>query len=285
MVRILADSSCDLTAAECQAHNIQIIPLTVTLEDGTVFQDGHVDLDRFYTHLASCKKLPTTSQPSPDSFAQIYEEAQKAGDDVVIVTLSSGVSGTYQSACIGAQLADYEDHIFPVDSLNISLAHGSLVLYATRLRDEGHTAAEIAAELDRVKTHLHLFAMVNDLNNLRKGGRLNAAAAFTGGLLGIKPLLKVKDGKAVLIEKARGLPGAYAVIFKHMADYGGISKRLGCYAAYTDRPQQLDPILEFYKKNDYPVTLTGRIGSVIGTHVGPGALGIAYFDPGADLDD
>ncbi len=284
MVRILADSSCDLSAAECKARNIEIVPLTVTLEDGTVFQDGSVNLDHFYTHLVNCKTLPTTSQPSPASFAQLYQDAKEAGDDVVVVTLSSGVSGTYQSACIGAQLAEYEEHVFPVDSQNLSLAHGSLVLYATKLRDEGRSAPEIAAELDRVKTHLHLFAMVNDLNNLRKGGRLNAAAAFTGGLLGIKPLLKVQDGKIVLIEKARGLPGAYAVIFKHMSDYGGISERLGCYAAYADRPQQLTPILDFYKKNHYPVTMTGRIGAVIGTHVGPGSLGVAYFDPGADLE-
>lgn len=285
MVRILADSSCDLTAAECQARNIEIVPLTVTLEDGTVFQDGSVDLDRFYTHLVNCKILPTTSQPSPALFAQLYQDAQEAGDDVVVVTLSSGVSGTYQSACIGAQLAEYEAHVFPVDSQNLSLAHGSLVLYAAQLRDEGRSAAEIAAELNRVKPHLHLFAIVNDLNNLRKGGRLSAAVAFTGGLLGIKPLIQVQDGKILLADKARGLPGAYAAIFKHMSDYGGVSHRFGCYAAYADRPQQLAPILEFCQKNRFPVTLTARIGAVIGTHVGPGSLGMAYFDSGADPED
>lgn len=281
MVRILADSSCDLTAAVCQSKNIYTVPLTVTLEDGSVHQDGSMDLDRFYTHLASCKQLPTTSQPSPSLFQQAYAEAQQAGDDVVVITISSGVSGTYQSACIAAQLADYEDHVFVVDSQNICLAMGALVLYAVDLRDNGKSASEIVAELERIKGHIHLFAMVNDLNNLRKGGRLNAAVAFTGSLLGVKPLLTVKDGKVSLIGKSRGLPGAYAAIFKHMDDFGGVCRSRGCFAAYTDRTQQLEPMLEYFKKNQYPVALTGRIGTVVGTHVGPGAFGLAYFDASA----
>ncbi len=281
MVRIIADSSCDLAAAVCQSKQIYTVPLNVTLEDGSVHPDGQMDLDEFYAHLVSCKHLPTTSQPSPSLFEQAYADAQQAGDDVVAITISSGVSGTYQSACIAAQLADYEDHIFIVDSQSISLGMGALVMYAADLRDKGKSAAEIASELERIKDHVHLFAMVNDLNNLRKGGRLNAAAAFTGGLLGVKPLLTVKDGKVTLIGKSRGLPGAYAAMFKHLDDFGGVCRELGCYAAYSDRAHQLDPILEFFKKNNYPIGGTGRIGTVVGTHVGAGAFGLAYFDASA----
>ena len=282
MVRILADSSCDLSAADCQTYHIQLVPLTITQEDGTVFADGTEDLDQFYAHLAACKKLPTTSQPSPTDFARLYYDAKLAGDDVVVVTMSAGVSGTYQSACIGAEMAEYADHVFPVDSQNISLAIGSLVLYAAQLRDAGASASVIAARLNHAKAHLHLFAMVNDLNNLHKGGRLPAAIAITGGLLGLKPILSIRDGKPAMIGKARGLAGAYRTIFQHMQDYNGVSRTLGCYAAYTDTPEQLTPILDYYEQHHYPMHRTGRIGAVVGTHVGPGAFGIAYFDPEAD---
>ena len=282
MVRILADSSCDLSPEDCRAHDIQLVPLTITLEDGTAFADGTKDLDAFYAHLAACKKLPTTSQPSPGAFAQLYAQAKQAGDDVVVITMASTMSGTYQSACIAAEMAEYAPHVYPVDSQNISLAIGSLVLYAAQLRDAGAPASVIAARLNHAKQHLHLFAIVNDLNNLHKGGRLPAAVAFTGSLLGLKPLLSVKDGKPALIGKARGLPNAYAAICKHMEDFGGVSRTLGCYAAYTDTPAQLTPILEYYEQHQYPMQKTGRIGTVVGTHVGPGAVGLAYFDPEAD---
>lgn len=284
MVRIIVDSSCDLTPAECKEKNIQVVPLSVTLEDGTVFlDDGSLSAEYFYAHLAKCKKLPTTSQPSPDSFAQAYTQAKEAGDEVVAITLSSGLSGTYQSACIAADIAEYSDHTFVVDSKNVSLAMGALVLRAVALRNQGFNAEEISLELERLKNHVHLFAMVNDLNNLRKGGRLNAAVAIAGGLLGVKPILTVLDGKVSLIGKARGLPGAYVALFKHLDDFGGISRRLGCYAAYTDNLKQVEPIQRYFEQNNYPSPMTARIGPIIGTHIGAGAFGMAFFDPDADV--
>ncbi len=284
MVRIIVDSSCDLTPADCKSKNIQVIPLSVTLEDGTVFQDdGSIEAEHFYAHLKTCKKLPTTSQPSPELFAQAYEQAKEAGDDVVVITLSSGLSGTHQSACIAAEIADYAEHIYLVDSKTVSLALGGLTLHAATLRDQGLSAEEIANELERLKNHIHLFAMVNDLNNLRKGGRLHAAAAIAGGMLGVKPILTVRDGKVSLVGKARGLPGAYVALFKHMEDFGGASHHLAFYAAYTDRLQQLEPIQRYLEQNNYPKPMTSRIGPVIGTHIGAGAFGIAYFDNDADI--
>lgn len=284
MVRIIVDSSCDLTPAECKEKNIQVVPLSITLEDGTVLlDDGSLPAESFYAHLAKCKKLPTTSQPSPDAFAQTYTQAKDSGDEAVVITLSSGLSGTYQSACIATDIADYADHIFVVDSKTVSLAMGALVLRAAALRDQGFNAEEISLELERLKNHVHLFAMVNDLNNLRKGGRLNTAVAIAGGLLGVKPILTVQDGKVSLIGKARGLPGAYVALFKHLDDFGGISHRLGCYAAYTDSLKQLEPIQRYFEQNNYPTPITARIGPIIGTHIGAGAFGLAYFDTDADV--
>ena len=282
MVRIIADSSCDLDPAICQKHQIEIIPLTVTLEDGTTFLDGHWDMDEFYRHLSTCKKLPTTSQPSPALFEQAYTEAKEAGDEVICITITTGASGTYQSASIAAQVAEYEDHVHVIDSRNISLAMGGLVLYACKMRDKGMPVDEIVAELERIKTHIHLFAAVHNLENLHKGGRLSGTATFAGTLLGIKPYLTVADGVITLVGKARGLPGAYAAMFKHMDDWGGVSRQCPTFAAYSVSHQEMDPIEQYFDKVGYQPPLIGRIGTVVGTHVGAGAFGFAFFDGSAD---
>ena len=204
MIRILTDSASDILPAEAEQLGVTVIPLNVTLEDGTVLRDG-VDMTPtvYYGVMARCHKLPTTSQPSPELFQRFFLEAAAAGDEVVGIFLSHDLSLTCQCARLAADMANVDNVLF-VDSENVCLGESLLVRLAVQLRDAGKTAGQIAATLEHAKEHLHLVAVIDDLKYLRKGGRLPAAVAVAGGMLGIKPLITIKEGKVI----GRARPGA-----------------------------------------------------------------------------
>ena len=255
MIRILTDSASDILPAEAAQLGVDVIPLNVTLEDGTVIRDG-VDLtpSEYYEHMAGCKKLPTTSQPSPELFEKFYAEAAAAGDEVVGIFLSHELSGTYQCAKLAADLANVDNVLF-VDSTNVCLGEGLLVRMAAHLRDEGRSAVQIAA------------------------------VAVAGGMLGIKPLITIKEGKVAMAGKARGLPGAYVALFKKIEELGGVNPRFPSLAGYTISTREVNPIQTYLVDNlGLSEPLVRQIGCVIGTHAGPGAFGLAFFDNGLVID-
>ena len=249
MIRILTDSASDILPAEAEQLGVTVIPLNVTLEDGTVLRDG-VDMTPtvYYGVMARCHKLPTTSQPSPELFQRFFLEAAAAGDEVVGIFLSHELSGTCQCARLAADMANVDNVLF-VDSENVCLGESLLVRLAVQLRDAGKTAGQIAATLEHAKEHLHLVAVIDDLKYLRKGGRLPAAVAVAGGMLGIKPLITIKEGKVVM--------------------------------AGTLAPREVQPIQTYLQENlGRNEALVRQIGCVIGTHAGPGAFGLAFLDEG-----
>ena len=285
MIRILTDSASDILPAEAEQLGVTVIPLNVTLEDGTVLRDG-VDMtpSAYYEILAGCRKLPTTSQPSPELFENFFLEAAAAGDEVIGIFLSHALSGTYQCAKLAADMANVDNVLF-VDSGHVCLSEALLVRLAVQLRDSGKTAGQIAAILEHAKEHLHLVAAIDDLKYLRKGGRLPAAVAVAGGMLGIKPLITIQDGRVAMAGKARGLPGAYVALFKKVEEMGGISPAFPALAGYTVSPREVTPIQTYLRDNlQQEDLLVRQIGCVIGTHAGPGAFGIAFFDKALTLD-
>ena len=285
MIRILTDSASDILPAEAEQLGVTVIPLNVTLEDGTVLRDG-VDMtpSAYYEILAGCRKLPTTSQPSPELFENFFLEAAAAGDEVIGIFLSHALSGTYQCAKLAADMANVDNVLF-VDSGHVCLSEALLVRLAVQLRDSGKTAGQIAATLEHAKEHLHLVAAIDDLKYLRKGGRLPAAVAVAGGMLGIKPLITIQDGKVAMAGKARGLPGAYVALFKKVEEMGGITPAFQALAGYTVSPREVTPIQTYLRDNlQQEDLLVRQIGCVIGTHAGPGAFGIAFFDKTLTLD-
>ena len=285
MIRILTDSSSDILPAEAEQLGVTVIPLNMTLEDGVVLRDG-IDMtpSAYYDHLASCRKLPTTSQPSPELFEKFYLEAAAAGDEVLGIFLSHELSGTWQCAKLAADLANVDNVLF-VDSANVCLGEALLVRLAVQLRDAGKTLVQIATALEHAKEHLHLVAAIDDLKYLRKGGRLPAAVAVAGGMLGIKPLITIKEGKVAMAGKARGLPGAYVALFKKVEEMGGINPAFPAMAGYTVSPREVAPIQTYLRDNlQQEDLLVRQIGCVIGTHAGPGAFGIAFFDKTLTLD-
>ena len=250
MIRILTDSASDILPAEAEQLGVTVIPLNVTLEDGIVLRDG-IDMtpSAYYDHLASCRKLPTTSQPSPELFEKFYLEAAAAGDEVLGIFLSHELSGTWQCAKLAADLANVDNVLF-VDSANVCLGEVLLVRLAVQLRDAGKTLVQIATTLEHAKEHLHLVAAIDDLKYLRKGGRLPAAVAVAGGMLGIKPLITIKEGKVAMASL-----------------------------------REVQPIQNYFRDTlDLPEPLVRQIGCVIGTHAGPGAFGLAFFDKGLVLE-
>lgn len=285
MIRILTDSASDILPAEAEQLGVTVIPLNVTLEDGTVLRDG-VDMtpSAYYEILAGCRKLPTTSQPSPELFENFFLEASAAGDEVIGIFLSHALSGTYQCAKLAADMANVDNVLF-VDSGHVCLSEALLVRLAVQLRDSGKTAGQIAAILEHAKEHLHLVAAIDDLKYLRKGGRLPAAVAVAGGMLGIKPLITIQDGRVAMAGKARGLPGAYVALFKKVEEMGGINPAFPALAGYTVSPREVTPIQTYLRDNlQQEDLLVRQIGCVIGTHAGPGAFGIAFFDKALTLD-
>ena len=278
MIRILTDSASDILPAEAATLGVDVIPLNVTLEDGTVIRDG-VDLtpSEYYEHMAGCKKLPTTSQPSPELFEKFYAEAAAAGDEVVGIFLSHELSGTYQCAKLAADLANVDNVLF-VDSTNVCLGEGLLVRLAAHLRDEGKSAVQIAATLEHAKEHLHLVAAIDDLKYLRKGGRISGASALVGSLLQIKPILRGnEEGKIVLFDKARGKLRAIerlVSIYKERAidldDLIGIS--------HGDCPGEALRLETKLREAGHrgPILLVPH-EPVTGAHVGPGMLALFFI--------
>ena len=281
MIRILTDSASDILPAEAEQLGVTVISLNVTLEDGTVLRDG-IDKtpSEYYALLKECHKLPTTSQPSPELFERFYQDAAAAGDEVLGIFLSHELSGTWQCARLAADLVNVDNVLF-VDSANVCLGEGLLVRLAVQLRAAGRTLVQIATDLEHAKEHLHLVAAIDDLKYLRKGGRLPAAVAVAGGMLGIKPLITIKEGKVVMAGKARGLPGAYVALFKKIEELGGISTCADALAGYTLAPREVQPIQTYLQENlGRNEALVRQIGCVIGTHAGPGAFGLAFLDEG-----
>lgn len=281
MIRILTDSTADILPHEAARLGVELVPLQVTFEDGISYRDG-LDLtpDEFYTKLEACKELPTTSQPSPGQFLIHFEAARDAGDELIAILLSGKLSGTCQSAQIAATTCEYEG-IHIVDSLNATLGLQLLVRLALRLRSEGKTAQEIVDTLETEKNRVRILAVVNDLKYFRKGGRLSGAEAFAGSILGIKPLVALRDGKVGLAGKARGMPGAYVQLFKMIDTEGGIDTDMDYLVGYTAHRRAAEPVTRYLTSNlGLAEPECKHIGTVVGTHAGPGAAGIAFFVKG-----
>lgn len=277
MIKLITDSTADFTIVDAQALNISIVPLTVTFGDRHYADGIDLTLPDFYEMLATAQKLPSTSQPSPEAFLEHFDKAKQNGDTVICITISSLLSGTHQSAQIAKEVCEY-DNIFIIDSLTVTLGLQILVRYAYRLINEVKPAQEIVQMLQAAKEKIKLYAIVDDLKYLRKGGRLSSAAAVAGGLLGIKPVVQVSDGKVGIAGKARGMPGAYTTIFRLCESSGGIDSHMPYAVGYTGERHGVEPFVRYTTQNLHlEKPLIAPIGTVIGTHAGPGALGIAYF--------
>ena len=274
-VKIIVDSTADMPNSV--AARVGIVPLTVHFGDKEYVSGVDIDSHTFYQMLEEGGILPTTSQPTPYAFETAYKQAIAEGHDVVCITCSGTLSGTNQSANIAA--FDYEGKVYVVDSCTIAIGLGILAEYALDLADRGMSAEEIALNLLRKRESVRLIAMVDTLEYLKKGGRLSAAAAAVGGLLNIKPVITITDGEIKVLAKARGPRQAYTALNQEVEKAGGIDRKKPMLLGYTGRS---DERLRNYRESSpgmWPeICPAAIVGSVVGTHVGPGAYGIAFFE-------
>lgn len=280
-VRIITDSASDMSPVEHPA--LRVLPLSVTF--GTdVYMDG-VDIDhqRFYEMLVERDELPKTGQVNPYAFSQAIAEARETGDEAVIITVGAKLSGTNQSARTALAEAPGGD-VFVVDSNNVTLGERVLVEYALRLVDEGRSAAQIAAAVEAVRDRVVVIGLLETLEYLVRGGRLSAAAGAVGTLLNVKPVVAAEDGLIVQLGKARGSKNGRNLLNQKVEKAGGVDFSMPLALGYTGLS---DAVLKKYIEDsaalwaghvegDLPVH---TIGATIGTHVGPGAVAVAFFRP------
>lgn len=275
-VRIITDSGSDILPGEMEG--LIVLPLTIAFGND-VFHDG-VDLshERFFELLVESSENPTTGQVPPFRYSQAFDEVLAAGDEAVVITISSGVSGTWESACSAA--AEHTDRIHVVDSQHVSVGIRLLVEIALEMAAEGATAAQIVETLERRKHQIHFLALLDTLEYLRRGGRISNVSAALGTILAIKPVVTCTDGKIVVMDKARGLRNGRTIIADLIRKDGGFDFDLPLSIGYTgnsDKPVRafLESCPDLWEgKGEVPVS---SIGATIGTHAGPGGFLLAYF--------
>ena len=275
MIQIVTDSASDITLKQAEEMNVQIVPLTILFEDGVCPQETDEDFQIFYERLIKENGLPKTSQPTPNKYLEIFRLAKEVGDEVLVITLSGGLSGTVQSAKLAKDLAGYE-RIEIIDSKQAILTQRMLVEYAVKLRDEGKTLDEITALVLKQREKLTVFGMLDTLTYLKKGGRIPASMALLGNLLRIKPVIILKDSVLEQLGKARGRKDGLKMLCTQMEE-AEIDLDFPVYFGYTLDPEptkqfQMEMEQKFQLKNTklYPV------GGVIGTHVGPNCVAVAF---------
>ncbi len=280
-VRIITDSASDMSPVEHPA--LAVLPLSVTF--GTdVYMDGiDIDHQRFYEMLVERDELPKTGQVNPYAFSQAIAKVREVGDEAVIITVGAKLSGTNQSARTALAEAPGGD-VYVVDSNNVTLGERVLVEYALRLVNEGRSAAQIAAAVEAVRDRVVVIGLLETLEYLVRGGRLSAAAGAVGTLLNVKPVVAVEDGLIVQLGKARGSKNGRNLLNQKVEKAGGIDFSMPLALGYTGLS---DAVLKKYiedsaalwaghTEGELPVH---TIGATIGTHVGPGAVAVAFFQP------
>ncbi len=279
MIRIVTDTASDITREQALCMDVELVQLPVAFKQGEPY-DPALDpyFDEFYERLLAGRDLPLTSQPAPDDYLSIFERARELGDDVIVITLSGQSSGTIQVATAAREMAGY-DRIYIVDSLLAAIGQRLLVEYAVRLREEGRPAGEIRDILTGAAGRVRLFAQLDTLKYLRKGGRISLPSEFLGGMMGIKPIIQMEDGATKLAGKARGHAGAITALVRLIGEHDGFEPGFPVYFGYTRDAQ---PAKNFRKlvsaKFHLRDTVLYPVGAAIGTHVGPGGIAIAYLE-------
>ncbi|MDY4104135.1 MAG: DegV family protein [Oscillospiraceae bacterium] len=276
-VRIITDSTCDVSAGVLP--RLTVVPLTVHFGDREYIDGVTITKREFYEKLIESDEMPHTSQATPAAFEAVFAQVAEAGDTAVVLTISEKLSGTYQSAVIAA--AEYPGIIHVVDTQNACIGSGILVELALRLADAGRSAEEIAEELTRERENVCLIALLDTLEYLKKGGRISRLAAFAGGILAIKPVVRIADGEIQILGKARGSKQGNNLLVNEIEKTGGVDFSRPVLLGYSGLN---DDLLQKYiadsrplwAESPEPLRITD-ISSVIGTHAGPGAIAAAFF--------
>lgn len=272
MIKIMVDS-----ASDCRKEDNLFdlfVPLAINI-DGKEYLDGvDIDSDTFYDLLLNAKNFPFTSQPATQTFVDIFEQIKANGDELIYFPISSNLSGTYQGAVLAKSMVEY-DKIYIVDSLGATHMIGLLTQVANEMRANGSTAEEIVEKCENLKTKIKVFAGVDTLEYLRKGGRLSNASAIVGEIAKIKPIIEVLDGKVEAIGKCIGKNRAMQFLLNKVSEYE-IDESYPFYSLYTYGIENCEYMEAKLTEAGYKISERRQVGSTIGTHVGPGVYAVLF---------
>lgn len=277
-IRIVIDSTSDITEEIIRKHNLKMVPLTVNFENESYLDKVELSSKDFFEKLGNSEKLPTTSQVSPGAFAEAFSEILLEGDQVLGIFLASELSGTYDSARIARDMIG-SDNIRIMDSKSVCLGAFTLILKAIELVEQNKDIDEIVDELEKLKDKIVAIAVLDTLKYLEKGGRLSKGQAVVGSILNIKPILEIKDGKLTVLEKIRGRNKIVKWVDEWIEknNYDLSDKTVLLF--YAQDRDSIKSIRENFEEN-YKIKniIEQEVGAVIGTHTGPGVLGIAFLN-------
>ena len=277
MLQIITDSASDITLEQTQEMGILIVPIQIQFQDGPCPQNCEEDFAAFYDRLKKAEELPVTSQPSPEAYLQLYEAAKEVGNEVLVLTLSSGLSGTINAARIAKDLCGYEP-VYVVDSRQAIAAQRILVEYAVKLRAEGECTSRIVSCLEDLRDRITVSGVIDTLTYLRKGGRIPAGLAIVGNTLRIKPVIILEDKILKTVGKALGREAGKRMLYQRYEKNPPDPEYPICFLYSSDRSlgqKFMEETIAKYGLMDYQTKLV-PVGGVIGTHVGTDCIGIAY---------
>ena len=274
-VRIITDSSCDHPFWVQEKWDIKMMSFKVIFGDKEYVEGKTLTNQQFYELMHAATEIPKTVQILPVEFEEVFRPYAEAGDEMVVLPISKHMSGTYNSALMAKEWFP-DAKIYVVDTLNTSFGLGLLIDMAVRFRDQGMGAKEIAERIDSIKEKVRLYAVIGDLKYLKMGGRLSSAGAAVGALLGIKPIVCIRDGKVIGIDKARGMKAGYQTVLSY-AEKDGIDTDYPVYFGHSDFPDGMAELRAMYNERFGVGEIhTSEIGPIVGTHAGPGCAGIAF---------
>lgn len=276
-VKIVTDSGSDLSQERAKELGIRVIPLNFRFGNEEYLDGVTMSPKEFYDRMAAEEELPKTSQISPYRYKEVFEEEAADGSDVLYVCISSGVSGTIQSASLAAREIDSTVRVF--DSRHFCSSEGLLAEYAKRLSDQGLSIDEIYEKLEAARDKVRIIAVFDTLENLKKGGRISSAEAFIGEALSIKPLITITDGQVENLGKVRGMHKGMKAMREYILKEGGIDLSMPCAFAYSgDDDSNISRFIEnnkdLYGDLEVPISY---VGATVGTYAGAGAFATAYF--------
>lgn len=272
---IITDSASDITRQEAEEMNIRIVWLKTKFSDGDFPLETEEDFTRFFEKLAAEKELPVTSQPSPEEYLALYEEAKENSEEVLVITLSSGLSGTVNAANVAKQMSEY-DRIHIIDSEQAIITQRFLVQRAVEMREAGKTVSEIVETIEDLKKRVTVCGMLDTLTYLKKGGRIPAALAVLGNMLHIKPVIELKDKTLTMLGKARGRSGGMKYLWDEFESYE-VDLSEPVYFGYTSDKALSEKFMEdTVKKYGIQKYCLYPVGGIIGTHVGPSCVAISF---------
>ena len=279
MVRIITDSAADMEPWEYEKLNITCIPLTVFFGGAEYQENVNLSKERFYQLLAETGEFPKTAQPSPQILLDLFEDAKRAGDEALYISLSSALSGTYQTALATRELAESED-CYVLDSRNATGGQRVLLEYAARLRDAGKNAREIVAGVEAIRDKVILFACIDTLEYLYRGGRISQTVYKLGTLAQVKPIIRVsEEGKVEVPAKAMGMRKGMEHLCKRLGEHKPSSEH-NFYVMYTADRKNGELLAEKFRGMGYdiPDERIINVGAAIGSHIGPNACGMVYVE-------